>query len=137
MERGAGIPGINMMGPGRRLLVLALATLVVVSLGCGRKGSETSSDNAEHPVFKLRVYKNGSVTLDSREIKLDELPVRFAEIKSKRGVLWYYREGSSEEPHPNAMVVMKAIADSKLAVSFSNQEDFSTVVLPNGVVKAR
>ena len=137
MAARAGNSAINMMGPGRRLLVLALAFLWVIALGCGRKSSGSASDQADHPVFKLRVYRNGTVTLDGRAVTLDELPAKFTDIKSKRGVLWYYREGSSETPHPNAMVVMKDMADSKLTVSFSDKEDFSTVVLPNGVVKPR
>ena len=137
MEMRPGSPRINRMGPLHKLSLLALVLVLVISPGCGRKGSGSATDGGEHPAFKLRVYKNGSDTLDGQEMKLDDLPARFAAVKAQQGVLWYYREGSSEEPHPNAMVVMKAIADSKLAVSFSNKEDFSTVVLPNGVVKSR
>jgi len=120
-----------------RRLLAGLFLLLIMSTGCRKESPSSAPGTVEHPVFKLRVYKSGSVTLEGHEVKLDELAVKFAEIKSVHGIVWYYRESSDAEPHPNAMIVMKAIADAKLPVSFSNKEDFSTVVLPNGSVKPR
>src|SRR5215467_14488730 len=99
----------------QKLLTLAVGILILTSLACQQKNAATPAGTADHPVFKLRVYKNGNITLDGQEVALDKLPATFADIKAKAGVLWYYREGSEGEPHPNAMVVMQAIAASKLA----------------------
>lgn len=93
--------------------------------------------SGEQPIAKVRVYRNGKTTLNGKEVTLDEMRAGFSDLKRNSGVVWYFREAAEQEPHPNAKLVLQAIVDVKLPVSMSNKEDFSTVVLPDGTIKAR
>jgi hypothetical protein len=113
----------------RFLLIMALAVVF--------GGILCSVSSAEEAVAKVRVYRNGKMTLDGRQITLDQMRKGFPDLKKKNGVVWYFREAAEQEPHPNATLVVQAIIDAKLPVSMSNKEDFSTVVLPDGTIKPR
>ena len=100
-------------------------------------GFMSQAASGEPPVAKVRVYRNGKMTLDGKEVTLEELRAGFQELKKRQGVVWYYREAAEREPHPNATLVVQAIVEARLPVSMSNEEDFSTVVLPDGTVRPR
>jgi len=93
--------------------------------------------SGEQPIAKVRAYRNGKITLNGREVTIEEMQNGFSDLKKKNGVVWYFREAAEQEPHPNATLVVKAIIDAKLPVSMSNKEDFSTVVLQDGTIKPR
>ena len=94
-------------------------------------------ESTEGPSAKVRVYGDGRITLDDSTVSLDALSTAFADLKQQSGSVWYYREGGESEPHPNAMAVIQAIVDAQLPVSMSSEEDFSTVVLPDGTTRPR
>lgn len=93
--------------------------------------------SGEQPIAKIRVYRNGKISLNGREVTIEEMRNGFSDLKKKNGVVWYFREAAEQEPHPNATLVVKEIIDANLAVSMSNKEDFSTVVLQDGTIKPR
>ena len=103
----------------------------------GLMGGNSSATSADPPIGKVRVYRNGKMTLDGRQVTIDEMRKGLSALKGKNGIVWYYREAGEQEAHPNAALVVQAIIDNKLPVSMSNKEDFSTVVLPDGTIKHR
>lgn len=111
---------------------LFIMTLVVVLVG-----TFCSISSEAEAIAKVRVYRNGRMTLDGRQVTLDQMRKEFSDLKKKNGVVWYFREAPEQEPHPNATRVVQAIIDAKFPVSMSNKEDFSTVVLPDGTIKPR
>jgi hypothetical protein len=116
----------------KSLRLLLLATLALVF-----GGTLSSVGSEEQAIAKVRVYRNGKITLDGRQVTMDEIRKGFSGLKKKNGVVWYFREAAEQEPHPNATLVVQAIIDAKLPVSMSNKEDFSTIVLPDGTTKPR
>jgi hypothetical protein len=46
--------------------------------------------------------------------------------------VWYYREAGQQEPPPEAMQVIKLIADNALPVSLSSKPDFSDYIGEGG-----
>lgn len=93
--------------------------------------------SGEQPIAKVRAYRNGKITINGREVTIEEMRNGFSDLKKKNGVVWYFREAAEQEPHPNAILAVKAIIDAKLPVSLSNEEDFSTVILQDGTRKPR
>jgi hypothetical protein len=89
------------------------------------------------PVMKVAVYRDGRITADGHETDLPALRAAFASLSRAGGWVLYYREGAEAEPHPNAMLVIRAIVEAKLPVSLSTKPDFSNVVLPDGTTKLR
>jgi hypothetical protein len=112
-------------------LVLSVALLI------GLMGSYTDVGSAEPPIGKVRVYRSGKMTLDGRQVTINEMRKGLSNLKIKNGVVWYFREAGEQEPHPNGPLVIQAIIDNKLPVSMSNKEDFSTVVLQDGTIRPR
>lgn len=111
-------------------LILLAAALAV---GCQPAGdAATVTPPPEGPVAKVRVYAEGTVTLDGQSIAIDDLRASLAGHKRKKGVVWYYRENSKRgEPHPKALEVLQIITEAGLPISLSDKEDFSTVVSPS------
>jgi hypothetical protein len=103
----------------------------------GLMGSNSSATSADPPIGKVRVYQNGKMTLDGRQVTIDEMRKGLSALKRGNGVVWYFREAGEQEPHPNGALVVQAIIENKLPVSMSNKEDFSTVVLPDGTIRPR
>lgn len=46
-------------------------------------------------------------------------------------MVYYYREAPQEEPHPNAMVLIRTVMEAGLGLAFSSEPDFSTIVVPD------
>ena len=114
---------------------LAIVVLLAIACGSGQEGGDMVS--TEGASAKVRVYRDGRITLDDSTVSLDGLSAAFADLKQQSGSVWYYREGGDSEPHPNAMAVIQAIVEAKLPVSMSSEEDFSNVVLPDGTTRPR
>jgi hypothetical protein len=113
---------------------IALALIaVLLSVAPLRSGMATDA----RPIMKVAVYKDGRIVADGRETDLPRLRQAFARLSEAGGSVWYYREGAEAEPHPNAMLVIRAIIEARLPVSLSSQPDFSNAVLPDGTTKRR
>jgi hypothetical protein len=114
---------------------------IVVAILALTVWSSVSADEPEPVdanVVKIAVSRAGEITLNGREATINEVRAAFAKLAESKGVVWYYREGAEEEePHPNAMLVIRAIVDAKLPVSLSTKPDFSDVVLPDGTTRPR
>ena len=114
-----------------------LITLLVISVGCGSGEDAVEPESGDTEVAKVRAYGVGRITVDGSSVSVDDLPALFQDLKRRGGVVWYYREAGSAEPHPNAMAVIEAVVEAGLPVSMSSEEDFSTVVLPDGATQPR
>jgi len=114
--------------------ILAVAATIPLLLGCGHgHGREAGRPGASgQAVAKVRVYTDGRVTIDGKPVTTADLKPAFAELKSRNGVVWYYREQGGGVSHPTAARVMEAVMEAKLPISFSDTEDFSTVGTVNG-----
>ena len=84
-------------------------------------------------VVKVKVTTGGDITADGHSVTLDQLAVKLAELKQVGGAVWYYRERSAGEPHPNAMKVIALVIENKLPVRLSTKPDFSDAVDDKGV----
>jgi hypothetical protein len=95
------------------------------------------SGPARGPVVKLRVYKDGRVTLDDHPATMSEVRDALDRLRSERGSVLYYREAGQEEPPPVAMEVMHAIVEARLPVRLSSRPDFSDAIGPDGIPRSR
>jgi hypothetical protein len=80
------------------------------------------------PILKVSVLASGTVSLDGEEVSPAQLRERVLARKADRPVIWYYREAAQGEPPPEAMEVMKMVAENRLPISLSSKADFSDYV---------
>lgn len=86
------------------------------------------SDTTE---MEVAVFRDGSVEIGGEKL---ELEAAIATIQSASGsdtMVYYYREAPQEEPHPNAMTIIKTVMEAGLSLAFSSEPDFSTIVAPD------
>lgn len=88
-------------------------------------------------VGKVAVLQNGQVSFNGQAVTIQNLRLKLNELKTKNGVVWYYREAPEKEPPAISTEVMQSVIDARLPISLSNKPDFSTVVLPDGTIKPR
>jgi biopolymer transport protein ExbD len=117
--------------------IAAVVVALAVTIACDSQRGGQPTISADQRVAKVRVYAAGRITLDGQEVSTDELRSAFADLKSRHGAVWYYREQAQGQPHPNVMQVMEAVVEARLPISLSDREDFSTVVTPDGRSKPR
>ncbi len=86
----------------------------------------------ETNIAKIKVFADGTILLNDKQVTIDELKTALTKIKDMNGVVWYYRENATGEPPPQATSVIEAIIDLKLPVKLSNEPDFSVFVRPGG-----
>ena len=78
-------------------------------------------------IGKVRLYLDGSVTIDDKHVDLDDLNESFTDIASKNGALWIYGETLDMERLPAARPVLEEAGKLQLPILFSSEEDFSDV----------
>jgi C-terminal processing protease CtpA/Prc len=95
--------------------------------------SPAGSNIGGGPAAKIKIRRDGVVSLDDKAVSLDELKAALSKLKQSPGSsVWYYRENPAGEPHPNAMQVLKLIVDAKLPIRLSTKPDFSDFVGADG-----
>ncbi len=83
-------------------------------------------------ILRVGVLRDGSVTADGSATTIEALAPKLDALAVSNGSVYYYREAGQEEPHPNAMKVITAIAERKLPISLSSKPDFSDAIGPDG-----
>ena len=121
-----------------RRLSAVIKTIILGLVGCGHEptdappfgGQVSTKTPAVEPrtVLKIKVTAGGDVTADDRAVTLEQLAAQLADLKRAGGGVMYYRENAGGEPHPNAMNVIKLVAENKLPVRLSTKPDFSDAV---------
>jgi hypothetical protein len=83
-------------------------------------------------IAKVSVLSSGKTLLNGREANLAKIEAEFKRLKNTKGTVWYYREDGQSEPRPEAMAVIRLVADNGLAVSMSSKPDFSDYIDDKG-----
>jgi len=109
----------------------------IAMLACSESNHGLQPDPAGGPAARVRVYKDGRITLDDEAVTIMDLRRAFDRLKKSRGTVLYYREASQEEPQPIAMEVMRAVVDAQLPVRLSTKPDFSDSIGPDLVPKLK
>jgi hypothetical protein len=112
------------------------AVAIVWSIGLAQQVS-TQAKPPDAVIGKIAVSAKGAVSLDGKPITVDALKERLADLKTRNGVVWYYRESGDREPPSQAMQVMKLVIDARLPISMSTKSDYSDVLLPDGSTRPR
>lgn len=120
-----------------RWMLATLCIIAGVPVSCSESDQQMLSDSAIGPVAKVRVYRDGRVTLDDKAVAISDLRAAFNRLRGAQGSVLYYRETGQEEPPPVAMEVMHAIVEAQLPVKLSTKPDFSDAVGADGVPRSR
>ena len=106
--------------------------MMLAMMSCSRQSGPADSALDSSPSLKVSVLKNGKILADGKETTLSDLDRAFTELKQIGGTVWYYREAGQEEPPPQAMEVIKLVADKSLPVTLSSKPDFSDFIGEDG-----
>ena len=87
--------------------------------------------------LKIAALADGTIWADAKPVDLASLDALLERLKSEKGVVWYFRENPTREPHPRAMEVIKLVVKHGLPVSMSTKPDFSDYVDASGTSKPR
>jgi hypothetical protein len=97
--------------------------------------SQAKTESA--PIGRIAISAKGTVSFDGTAVSLDGLKPKLAALKSRGGIVWYYREAPVGPPPANAMDVMKLIMHYQLPISMSSKPDYSDEVMPDGTSRPR
>jgi len=101
-------------------------------VGCSQQSRPEAEAQPAGPIIKLSVLQSGKILVDGGESTIAQVEQHLTNLKSEGGMVWYYREAGQEEPPPEAMQVIKLVADFGLPVSLSSKPDFSDYVGEDG-----
>jgi biopolymer transport protein ExbD len=118
---------------------IAIVVIALFMIGCigTHDSTSTPSTSNESTVLKVKVFLDGKVFANDQSVDIDQLAKLMSSLKKPDGVVWYYRESSDGEPHPNAIEVMRLVVENQLPISLSTKPDYSDVVGPDGVPRPR
>lgn len=102
-------------GFGAYTFILLLAYMVACAPQSAPPGRETSTGD----VVAVHVTTGGVITMNGREVSLEEVKQEFARLGKVGGTLRYSRDNPTADPHPNAMEVIKAAADANLKIQMA------------------
>src|SRR5262249_36959607 len=114
---------------------IAAIVFVVAAFSCSAQKKSVSFN--ESVVGKVAVMKSGVISFNGEIITLEQLRGELADIKSKNGIIWYYREAAHGVGPPIAAQVIKLVIENRLPISFSTEPDYSNFVDAGGTVKPR
>ena len=120
-----------------KIIAPPLALLALLAAGSCSKQAEPALPQPSQPILKIAVSEQGEIELNGETTSLFELQAELAAAAGTETSVWYYRPQGGGDPPEEAMQVFEAILEHRLPVSLSSKPDFSTVVLPDGSVKAR
>ena len=98
----------------RRALLLTLA--VVLAIACSQPSAQRAASGSSGEVVAVHVTSAGVISLNGREISLEDLKLEFARLATVGGTVRYSRDNPTGEPHPNAMKVIEAVAEANLPI---------------------
>jgi hypothetical protein len=115
-------------------LSAALGVLLLLATGC-RKEPESVNRPAPVPVvLKIAVFSDGRLMAEGEPTNLDALRAALDRLNAQGGVVWYYREGSDQEPPPIALEVMKAVVEAVFRFDF---QAVRIIRMPSAVTACR
>jgi len=87
---------------------------------------------ANRPVLKIAVMRDGSITADGISTSMEPLRALLKLHAEQNGVIWYYREAPQLKASPEAIEVVRSIAENRLPVRLSSRPDYSDSIGPDG-----
>jgi hypothetical protein len=82
--------------------------------------------------MKIAFLANGTITADGSPITMEELRADLKSLAERNGVVWYYRESAQSKAPPEALEIVRCIAENRLTVRLSTRPDYSDSVGEDG-----
>jgi hypothetical protein len=86
--------------------------------------------------LKISVLASGAILADGQPVGPSRLAELLRELKAANGIVWYFREAAAGS-EAAGMMVIKLVAEHKLACSVSSKRDFSDYLDAKGVSHPR
>ncbi|HEX5702304.1 MAG TPA: hypothetical protein VFX97_03700 [Pyrinomonadaceae bacterium] len=116
------------------ILLLFLPSLMLLG-GCKNQNS-ANMRTADTPYAKVYVQKSGQVTLDGKNVTLEELDEALGALARRHGVVLYSREAPHEaQPHPIFKNVIDIVARNELPIRLCETTDCSDALTADGKLR--
>lgn len=117
------------------LIFALLIPALMFSAGCKNQNS-AEMRTPDTPYAKVHVGKSGQVTLDGKDVTLEELDLALGALSQKHGVVLYSREAPHEaQPHPVFGDVIDLVAKNELPIRLCVNSDCSDALTADGKLR--
>ena len=104
--------------------------------GCKNQNSVVKMRTADTPYAKVYLSKSGQVTLDGKNVTLEELDRALEALAQKHGVVLYSREAPQEaQPHPIFKNILDIVAKNELPIRLCVNSDCSDALTADGKLR--
>jgi biopolymer transport protein ExbD len=117
------------------ILVLIVCVVALAAWRAYQRSRSAALPSPDSPYVKIWVSKEGKVDVDGKPAELSAIGPVLATLAQKKGVVLYGRESAAENPHPNAMEVIKLVTANRLPIRMCTQPDFRDGIRPDGKLK--
>jgi biopolymer transport protein ExbD len=100
--------------------VLSIGAILILII-CISGGCKRFPDSAT--VTRIKVAQDGTIFLNGSKASLEDVKKNLEQLKANKGRVRYFRENPQGEAPPQAMTVMKAIADTGLPIKLCTSEE--------------
>ncbi len=106
-----------------KVFIMLAGLFLMFSPGCARLRFDPDYTNN---VSRIKLSKEGTIYLNGKQALLEDVKKELEQRKAKHGAVKYYRENPQEEASPQALQLIRVIAEAKLPVRFcENEEDLN------------
>lgn len=116
-------------------LVYAFVFAWAAMVGC-RKPAPPDTTNEAPPVSgphaTIWVGQDGTIELNGQVADLAAVDKALSDLETRKGAVWYGRDGASGAPPPNGMEVIQMVIKHRLPIRMSTKRDFSDAVDTHG-----
>ena len=101
----------------RKAASLLLLTAVLLA-ACAPAGAP-SQENRE--IVRVHVKSDGTILMNEQPATLEAVSGEAKRLAASGGAILYSRDNPAGDPHPNAMKVIEALADSNVTILMSER----------------
>jgi hypothetical protein len=98
--------------------VLLLCIWIPNFLAARERAAGGGADDGRQ-VVRVHVMRDGTIRMNDNVVSVDALKPELERVAAAGGVMRYSRDDPSQDPHPNAMVVMKAATDANVTIEMA------------------
>ncbi len=102
-----------------KVFIMLAGLFLMFSSGCLRHRFDPDYINN---VSRIKLSKEDIIYVNGKQASLEEVKKELEQRKAKHGAVKYYRENPQEQASPQALELIRVIAEAKLPVKFCMTE---------------
>ena len=100
--------------------VLSIGAILIAIIGIGSACKKFSDSGT---VTRIKVTQDGTIFLNGSKASVEDVKKNLEQLKANKGRVRYFRENPQGEAPPQAITVIKTIADAGLPIKLCTSEE--------------